>query len=309
MVACGRIDTAGSRSVVSLGHRLVAKGAGRGGQTMRLRASLAAVVALVLVVAVAPEANGGGGTPITVCGQVVTTNAFLTQNLHCPGSAGVVVGADGITIDLKGFRLRGNVTNYGIDNNGFDGVTIRNGTVRNFDFGVSAYGGADKFTVQNLVVSGCFNYGIAVLGNSAKIQSSNLSGNTHFGILVTGDSAAIQSVTATRNGGQGITVHGNSESVKSSTSDGNDSFGIVAIGNSAKITASAASGNVLEGIRVDGDAAKVTGNQTDGNGFDVGVSDLSGLGIDVTGYTTAPSGTNIASGNDDLADCSPAFLC
>ena len=275
---------------------------------MRLRASSAAVVAFVLVVAVAPEANGGGGTPITVCGQVVTTNAFLTQNLHCPSSAGVVVGADRITIDLKGFRLRGNLSSDGIDDNGFDGVTIRNGTVRNFKFDVDAYGGADKFTVQKVVASGSFDYGIAVTGNSAKIQSSNVSGNT-FGIEVAGDSATIQSVTASRNGEQGITVNGNSVSVKSSTTDGNDFEGIGVTGDAAKITSSAASGNVLEGIDVHGDAAKVTGNRTDANGFDRGASDLSGLGIGVAGYTTAPTGTNIAWGNDDLADCSPASLC
>ena len=240
---------------------------------------------------------------------MVTTNAFLTQNLHCPGSSGVVVGADGITIDLKGFRLRGNLINRGIDDNGFDGVTIRNGTVRNFDFGVAAYLGADKFTVQNVVVSGSFDSGIVVTGNSAKIQSSNVSGNTSLGIFVIGDSATIQSVTASRNGVDGIEVNGNSASVKSSTSDGNGFEGILVTGDSAKITSSAASGNVLEGIRVEGDAAKVGGNRTDANGFDGGASDLSGLGIEVTGYTTAPTGTNIAWGNDDFADCSPASLC
>ena len=55
---------------------------------MRLPASLAGVVALVLVVVVAPEATGGGGTPITSCGQTVTTSAVLTQNLICTGFGG-----------------------------------------------------------------------------------------------------------------------------------------------------------------------------------------------------------------------------
>jgi hypothetical protein len=71
--------------------------------------TIAGMVVLMLV-AVSPEASGGGGTPITSCGQVVTTNAFLTQDLSCPGSDGVVVGASGITIDLKGFTLRGDRT-------------------------------------------------------------------------------------------------------------------------------------------------------------------------------------------------------
>ena len=84
---------------------------------MRLRASLAAVAVLVLVVVVAPEATGGGGTSITSCGQTVTTSAVLTQNLNCTGS-GVIVGASGITIDLRGFTIQGDrgVGDYGIDN-------------------------------------------------------------------------------------------------------------------------------------------------------------------------------------------------
>jgi hypothetical protein len=75
---------------------------------MRLWVVVAAIVALVLVlvVVVAPEASGKGGTPITSCGQVVTTNAVLTLDLVCTGN-GIVVGASGITIDLKGFTIRG----------------------------------------------------------------------------------------------------------------------------------------------------------------------------------------------------------
>jgi hypothetical protein len=269
--------------------------------------TLAAMVAFVLVV-VAPEASGAAGTAITTCGQLVTTNAFLTQNLHCPGGSGIVVGANRITIDLKGFRLRGDTTNDGIDADAFDGVTIRNGTIRNFGFGVGAGSSADKLTVQNVVASGNIT-GVAVTGSSAKIQSSDLSGNSSAGVQVFGDSATIQSVTASGNGVDGILVAGNSASVKSSIIDGNGSDGIEVSGNSAKITGLASSGNGGDGILVNGDAAQIKSNRADGNGFNSGASDLSGLGIEATGYTTAPTGKNVAQGSDDTAECSPALLC
>ena len=124
---------------------------------MKLRASLVAVVALVLVT-VAPQANGGGGTPITTCGQTVTTDAVLTQDLVCTGS-GVIVGASGITVDLKGFTIRGDrgLGDYGIDDSGgFDSVTIKNGVLRNFknaSWPATNVTIADKLTVQNMVVS------------------------------------------------------------------------------------------------------------------------------------------------------------
>ena len=38
-----------------------------------------AALAVVVLVAVAPEANGKGVTPITACAQFVTTNAVLTR--------------------------------------------------------------------------------------------------------------------------------------------------------------------------------------------------------------------------------------
>src|SRR4029079_10388180 len=98
---------------------------------------LAVAVALTLV-SVAPQANGAGGTPITSCGQTVTTNAFLSGSLYCPGSAGIVVGAAGITIDLKGFRLLGTGVFNGVAVNGFDDVTIKNGVISSFSFGIRA---------------------------------------------------------------------------------------------------------------------------------------------------------------------------
>src|SRR5262249_43076734 len=69
---------------------------------MKRQTIVMAVVMILLVVAVAPEANGGGGTPITSCAQTVTTSAFLTRDLTCGSTSGVVVGANGITIRLEG---------------------------------------------------------------------------------------------------------------------------------------------------------------------------------------------------------------
>ena len=74
---------------------------------------LAAFAAAALV-AVAPEANGKGGTPITFCGQSVTTNAVLAQDLACTGH-GITVNAPNVTVDLNGHTLTG------------DGGTLDNG--------------------------------------------------------------------------------------------------------------------------------------------------------------------------------------
>jgi Right handed beta helix region len=280
---------------------------------MRPWSMLVAMVALVLVTVV-PEANSAAGTPITTCSQTVTTDAYLTQNLYCPGLNGVNVGADDITIDLKGFTIRGLrfLSLYGIYDDGFDGVTIKNGIVRNFVFGVRALNDADSVSVVNLTVSGNTNFGIAIDGASPSVKSSTASGNSGYGISIRGDGAKIQSSSATGNHIDGISVEGASTKVQSSTASGNEVYGIVVVGDNATIQKSTASGNSEPGIYVSGNSAMVKGNRTEANGFDrsfPGESDLDGFGIHVTGYTTPPTGTNIARGNDAPAECVPAQLC
>ena len=278
---------------------------------MRRGVVLAALAAIVLI-AVAPEASGGAGTPITSCGQVVTTNAFLTQDLVCTGD-GIVAGASGITIDLKGLTIRGDrdVGDYGIDDSaGFDHITIRNGLIRNFYVGVEAEGDADSVSVSSLVANGNSIYGISINGDSAKIQSSTTSGNTTAGVFIGGDFAQITSLTAGGNGSYGTIVGGDFARIKSSSAAGNSAaIGFEVIGDSAQVTSSSAIGNGIDGIYVSGDAASIKSNHAYGNGFAVGASDLAGSGIHALNYTTPPIGKNIARGNDNPNECDPTNLC
>src|SRR5262245_66644194 len=79
------------------------------------RSLLAVIVASVLI-GVAPEAQGSGTTTITSCATTVTTSAVLANDLVCNGD-GIVLGAPGVTIDLKGHTIRGDggAGDYGID--------------------------------------------------------------------------------------------------------------------------------------------------------------------------------------------------
>ena len=291
------------------------------------------LVALVLIVVVAPEANGKGGTPVTSCGQTVTTSSVLTQDLVCTG-AGIVVGASGITIDLNGFSLRGDgdPLDYGIDDAaGYDGLTVKDGIVRNFDDGIRATGGADGVQVVEVVASGNASDGIIISGDSALVKSSTVDGNASAGIEIAGVDGEVKSSTASGNRGEGIiffnggrvtssTTVGNGQGflmegvpteIKSSTASGNVGSGIVVLADSASITSTTASANGGEGIVIAGNGpATLKDNHADGNGFAGGSgSDLSGLGIDVEFLTTPPKGTNSARGNDDPGECSPALLC
>jgi hypothetical protein len=81
------------------------------------------------------------------CGDTITTDTTLDSDLvDCPNN-GIVIGADGVTLDLNGHLIDGDGTPFagcpqnvicdgGVVNDGHDGVTVRDGSVREFGVGV-----------------------------------------------------------------------------------------------------------------------------------------------------------------------------
>jgi parallel beta-helix repeat protein len=105
------------------------------------------------------------------CGQVITTNTTLSNSLNACSGDGLVIGASGVTVDLGGHAVVGVGLGIGVRNDGHADVTIRNGTVQNFDYGVVLNPG----TVRNAVT------GLNVTQNEwAAIQLNNASEN-HVG--------------------------------------------------------------------------------------------------------------------------------
>src|SRR5262245_25663247 len=86
------------------------------------------------------------------CGDTITTDTTLDSDLvDCPNN-GIVIGADDITLDLNGHTIDGDGTlatgcdpqtefcDTGVANDSHDGVTVRHGSLREFDSGVSLFG-------------------------------------------------------------------------------------------------------------------------------------------------------------------------
>jgi hypothetical protein len=81
------------------------------------------------------------------CGDKITTDTRLDSDLtDCPNN-GIVIGADGITLDLNGHLIDGDGTPFaacprrkfcdgGVISVGHDGITVVGGSVREFDAGV-----------------------------------------------------------------------------------------------------------------------------------------------------------------------------
>jgi parallel beta-helix repeat protein len=113
-------------------------------------ATLVSVAVIVAFAVLGATAVGGGRARASQvsCGDSITADTTLQQDLvNCP-NRGIEIGADGVTLDLNGHLVDGDGTpvadcneprgpcDVGVFNDGHDGVTVMHGSVREFDSGV-----------------------------------------------------------------------------------------------------------------------------------------------------------------------------
>jgi parallel beta-helix repeat protein len=155
---------------------------------------------LTALIAAATLALGGGQALAShvACGDVITQDTTLDSDLiDCPGR-GIVIGAGGITLDLDGHTIDGLGGGFPEDHcsvgvasgplslcpgpadQSYADVTIKDGTIRDFDFGVLA-SAADRSAMQGLDVSGAVQAIVLNESRHALISRNRLSGN-HIGI-------------------------------------------------------------------------------------------------------------------------------
>ena len=108
------------------------------------RAILIAISVAPAALVTAPAAHADSAPP---CGTVITSDFVLSGDMYCPtGSALIVGGVAGTTVDLGGHQLVGgggtSGFNSGVSVTGNRDVTVMNGTIIGFDFGVFAAGGS-----------------------------------------------------------------------------------------------------------------------------------------------------------------------
>jgi parallel beta-helix repeat protein len=88
---------------------------------------------------------GGAGAAVLSCGQTITQSTTLTADVGPCAAGGVILGADGITLNLGGFRIFGSPSagdGAGVLAQNRIGVVVTNGTVTDFDGGVVILGGS-----------------------------------------------------------------------------------------------------------------------------------------------------------------------
>lgn len=130
------------------------------------------VVSLLLVAMMA-----GASAACTAIDQVPFTiqqsgSYCLTKDLTLKdGAVGILVDTDQSVIDLGGHRLSGNGVDAGYGIRSDKGVTVRNGTVGGFMFGV--VGGTGSI-IENLLVANSTRTGILVNGDGSLVRNNTV---------------------------------------------------------------------------------------------------------------------------------------
>jgi len=210
----------------------------------------AAVLALGIVgLVVLNDAEAAGKPP--GCGDTITTDTSLHKDLvDCPNN-GIIIGADGVTLDLNGHTIDGDgapaagcnprkqFCDVGVLNEGHDGVTVRHGRVREFEVGVLVLRARQN---RILGVSSARNGGIGIVLFDvvrSLVRNSSASGsiahNTGAGLgLFSSHHVRVLHSSFRHNGDMGIAADSASHNlIKGNLLARNRNFGIVLRGRAA----------------------------------------------------------------------------
>jgi parallel beta-helix repeat protein len=296
--------------------------AARKGRSSRLDPFVWIAIWLTLLTLVAfaftasPSSAKRGGL---YCGAYVTQDVTLHSDLYGCLDGGLIVGRSGVTIDLNGHTITGMGQGDGISAMGVSGVTIKNGSVVNFEVGARltmvsksrlldtrfsmntdaslfAEGATqNKFLRVTMTENG--DGGFRLVGSSNnRIAGSNISGASDSGIILEELSSFNRLVRNTITlAGEGIKVEGGTGNrVFRNTVSYNGGAGVEVSGESmnTRVNENQAHFNGADGIFIEGMGTQVNRNNAGCNG---------GMGIKSTSYS--PGQDNVAGGNGDNLGC------
>ena len=261
---------------------------------MRLRVIIVAIVGGIMTMLMQPSVAPAAHVQ---CGEVITHSTVLDNDLlGCPGD-GIVIGSSDITLDLNGHTIEGDGTgiDVGIKNgdfaarNAYSDVTIRGGSIRQFDIGLRL-DGAHRNILRELNISTALDApdgtGVDLSASSEnRIEDVSISSNRTGISLLGSDANRIRRNFATANG-RGIDVEGARNDVEKNIANGNFGVGISlteGTSNSVKgnvASDNGASGRFSAGIVVERSSAdEVIRNFTSGNSVGILLSEAVGVRV------------------------------
>ncbi len=211
----------------------------------------AAMLAFAMLFAASPSR---ADTAVSSCGTLSPAgNYFLTKNLTSAGTC-LVIGAEGVSLDMKGHTITGNGTGDGISDggSGLDSFAIANGKIRNFDIGI-ALDASCCGVIRNIDSSKNSETGIFIGECCALLDSVTASNNGSLGILATGCCFSLNNIEADSNGqAGGIATTGCCSTVANSIASRNRGPGVTETGCCSFLVSSKVDDSNQDGVDMTG---------------------------------------------------------
>jgi len=233
-----------------------------------------------LLALAAPAAARAAGP---ACGATITSSVRLTADLRdCPAD-GLVIGADGITVDLNHHTIDGTGNGAGVRLTTRHAVRIKNGTIKEFARGIDSLQGTGN--VFEGLTSTANRSGIAVTESTGDtLRLNNLSRNTVTGALIfTSANTKVLGNRVYDNAGNGIAfVEGSTGNLASANDVRGAETGLIIDTSDRNTFALNHVSQSGDGVLVAGDQNTVTGNIIDRA---AGCETCGGFGIGITSGT------------------------
>ncbi len=258
-------------------------------------------------------------TEITALPFIITTQGVyclkknLNVNLSADGSAAITINSGNVTIDFNGFRVNNQAplaTNQALGVHAQDrkNITLRNGFIRGFYFGVwleeIATDASSSHLVEGMKIADSGSYGIVVEGDQSVIRDNRVlatgGGPVTFayGIYLSRDDDGIVSGNIV----SGVSETASNFGVRVTNSirvkvTGNEISGVNGNINNFAISLSSADQAIIARNRLLNDPATGTGGIVDSGGSE----NVACLDNEIGGHTAAPlTGCNVNLRNDVL---------
>jgi parallel beta-helix repeat protein len=135
-------------------------------------------------------ACGSPATADDLCGTTIVEDLRLDHDITCAGN-GLIVGADGIKIDLDGHTIAGSGSGVGIGVAGRTDVSIKGGTIRNFFTGVQIVNSSGVVVHDAQLIDHVDGIDVQAGSVGNTIKANHFQGNRTRGIMLRGDVSAI----------------------------------------------------------------------------------------------------------------------
>jgi len=270
------------------------------------RATIGAVLALGLLSAVPAAVMAA---PLT-CGTTLTTSRTLSADLDCSGYSGnaLTMGANGLVLNLNGHKIwgpTGDEGDYGVDTDGYNGTTIKNGTINHYYAGVYV-NGSNRTLVQSMTFNGENNgdYGVYVSYGVRNTLANVTTDGTEIGVYAEyGASLTIKNSTlrgdTSNSDGYGLYLYEDTgDNVTSNHFTGY--YGAYDYESHRQTYTGNTSNNNYYGIYLDCESygtANASGNTTNGNYYGMYIYECYVVDHPLDGYIASRITGNTANGN------------